>query len=195
MSKAISSTNQTYISFERINQTHTIIYLLGFAGILLVFALGEILENCCKNSWKVFCCCCYNKKDYEDKLLQSFSNNFYRELGVEDLKNEYKKTKMERDDVKKMVQGHLIPNTEGTRHFQVRIDQKLKTIKDLLILNMKQEGIGYASETIEGFNRLFKMKKNDNSHRLKTTYSYDIREDVMYKRVTKIEKRMRKFYA
>ena len=48
---------------------------------------------------------------------------------------------------------------------------------------------------MDGFFNLFQSKKNDTSHRLKTTYSYDIKEDVNFRKSSKIEKRMRKYYA
>lgn len=40
-----------------------------------------------------------------------------------------------------------------------------------------------ANDTMDGFSKLFKHKKNDTSHRLRTTYSYDIKDDATYKRV------------
>jgi len=52
-----------------------------------------------------------------------------------------------------------------------------------------------GNNTVSGFDNLFKHKKADLSHRLRTTYSYDIKDDDTYKRVQKIEKRMRKYYA
>ncbi len=47
---------------------------------------------------------------------------------------------------------------------------------------------------MDDFGVAFKHFKNDTSHRLKTAYSYDIKDDATYKQVQKIEKRMRKYY-
>ena len=51
------------------------------------------------------------------------------------------------------------------------------------------------NDTQECFTKLFKLKKNDTTHRLKQAYSYDIKDDIEFKKSQKIEKRMRKYYA
>ena len=60
---------------------------------------------------------------------------------------------------------------------------------------MKDEGLSGARETMDGFDKLFKARMRRANHRLRTQYSYDIRDDPNYKKVTKIEKRMRRFYS
>ena len=51
------------------------------------------------------------------------------------------------------------------------------------------------NDTMHEFATAFKILKTDTSHRLKTGYSYDIKDDNMYKHTQKIEKRMRSYYA
>jgi hypothetical protein len=50
------------------------------------------------------------------------------------------------------------------------------------------------NNTQDGFAKLFKVMKNDTTHRLKDSYSYDIKDDIQYKKSQKIEKRMREYY-
>ena len=47
---------------------------------------------------------------------------------------------------------------------------------------------------MEAFDQVFKVKKNDASHRLRALYSYDIKDNPEFKKAQKIEKRIRKFY-
>ena len=69
-------------------------------------------------------------------------------------------------------------------------------MKEVLLASLKNEGAGGPfNETMDAFVKLFKMKKNDTTHRLKTRYSYDVKDDLQYRKSQKIEKRMRKYYS
>ena len=81
------------------------------------------------------------------------------------------------------------------KYFVTRLENKLKTMKKLLVYHLKKGGIDGANDTTDGFNKLFKLKKSDNSHRLRTLYSYDIKENADYRKSQKIEKRIRRFYG
>lgn len=48
---------------------------------------------------------------------------------------------------------------------------------------------------MDSFKKLFNVKKNDISNRLRTLYSYDIKENPDYRKSQKIEKRIRKYYG
>jgi hypothetical protein len=50
----------SYLSVQRILQTHTLAYIIGGALILIIFIISEIAAACCKNAWKTCCCCCFN---------------------------------------------------------------------------------------------------------------------------------------
>ncbi len=51
------------------------------------------------------------------------------------------------------------------------------------------------NDTIKDFTLIFQKIKNNSDYRLKGAYTYDIKEDPIYKKTQKIEKRMRKYYA
>eukprot|EP00347_Sterkiella_histriomuscorum_P019608 403340984 len=169
-------------------------FILGSMLIFIIFTLTELIQSCFQDSWKKCCCLCFNQKNHEDMVMSSFSSNIYKELGVEDLKQEYKKTKTELADIKNMLQSGSLPSNERTNLIVNQLTEKVKTIKGILLTSLKSEGMMGANDTMDGFLKLFKHKKNDTNHRLKTTYSYDIKDDPTYKRVQKIEKRMRKYY-
>ena len=54
-----------------------------------------------------FCCCCCSKSD-GNKALTTFSSDIYQDLSIEDLKNEYNKTKIEVQDYQLMIDKGLI---------------------------------------------------------------------------------------
>lgn len=47
----------------------------------------------------------------------------------------------------------------------------------------------------DAFDKLFKIRKGDPSHRLKTLYSYDIKDNGLFKKTQKIEDKLRRRYA
>lgn len=50
-------------------------------------------------------------------------------------------------------------------------------------------------DTNDAFDKLFKVRKTDPSHRLKTLYSYDIKDNNFFKKTQKIEAKIRKAYG
>ena len=94
-----------------------------------------------------------------------------------------------------MASAGLLPS-DAAKHVNQQLHCKLQTMKRLLQAKLKLENLagGGGNDTMEDFGVAFKHFKNDTSHRLKTAYSYDIKDDATYRQVQKIEKRMRKYY-
>lgn len=68
-------------------------------------------------------------------------------------------------------------------------------IKEMLNKWLKQAFINEVVDIEDAFNKLFKLRKSDPSHRLKTLYSYDIRDNTLFKKTQKIEEKLRQKYA
>ncbi len=122
LSSIISSNN--YLSVQRIMQTHTLIYIIGAALILLIFIIAEMVGACCKDSWKKCCCCCFDAKRHQELLDEAFSDNIYKELSIEDLRSEYKKTKTELSDLDKMASAGMLP-ADQAKHLNIQLLNKL----------------------------------------------------------------------
>lgn len=126
-----------------------------------------------------FCCCCCTKSA-GNKGLTTFSNDIYSDLSIEDLKNEYAKTKIEVQDFNLMIDKGLISGTDvqDAQIFIKKQEMKLKLMKQILTQKMLQAGMQPASnDTLSNFDQLFNQKKNDASHRIKALYSYDIKDN------------------
>lgn len=84
-----------------------------------------------------------------------------------------------------------------------KLSNKLEEIKEYVRLKLWDEGIDHAvgvdgDDTMEGFQKLFKAKKknrSNNQHRMRSLYSYDIRDNRKFMKIQKIEKRIRKIYG
>ncbi len=119
-------------------------------------------------------------------------------MSIEDLKNEYGKSKTECQDYKLMIERGMITGEEAqeVQAFLARVEIKLKFMKTQLTQKMLQIGLQPAStDTLSNFDQLFNKKKNDASHRIKALYSYDIKDNLTFQKTQKIEKRIRKFYG
>ena len=60
---------------------------------------------------------------------------------------------------------------------------------------LRQAFIDEVNDTNDAFDKLFKVRKTDPSHRLKTLYSYDIKDNAFFKKTQKIEAKIRKAYG
>ena len=178
-------------------QPHALVYLIGVALFIVLFIMALLFKTLFGNACDGFCCCCLRKGD-KNKTLQTYSNNFYEELSVEDMKSEYSRSKTELNDYRLMIQQGLV-TAEEAKAFQLflaRLDNKLRTMKLLLTKRLLNLGINPANDTLEGYDQLFKQKKNDAAgHRLRALYSYDIKDNPDFIKSQKIEKRIRKFYG
>ena len=91
--------------------------------------------------------------------------------------------------------GILSRGDQSVMYTLSRIDVKLRKMRELLSIKLKKDGIPISKDTLEDFKVAFKNKKNDNSYRIRSMYSYDIKDNVEYKKSQKIEKRIRKLYG
>jgi len=75
--------------------------------------------------------------------LQTFSNNVYAELSVEDLKHEYTKTKTELSDFRMMVEKGMIASGDmmSVTYFIKKLEAKLKAMKELLWAKIRQAAL------------------------------------------------------
>jgi hypothetical protein len=91
----------------RVFQPHAITYIVGIICFVVLFIVALVFIGLCgKNKCPGFCCCCFAGKG--GKAMQTYSNNIYAELSVEDLKLEYGKTKTELQDLKIMIEKGMI---------------------------------------------------------------------------------------
>ena len=119
-------------------------------------------------------------------------------MSVEDLKNEYAKTKTEAQDYRIMIEKGILKgdDIQDTQSFLRKVEHKLKLMKTHLAQRMLKIGLQPSSnDTLSNFDELFNKKKNDASHRIKALYSYDIKDNQTFQKTQKIEKRIRKFYG
>lgn len=72
----------------------------------------ELVNVCFKDAWKTCCCLCFNHAEHLKLEVHNFSNNIYKEIGAEELKQEYKKSKTEFGDVRSMVQSNVLDQDE-----------------------------------------------------------------------------------
>jgi hypothetical protein len=97
----------SYLSSARIFQPHAVTYLVGIILYVVLYIVANVfLTICGNNACPGFCCCCCSGKGR--KQLQTFSNNIYTDLSVEDLKSEYTKAKTELSDFRVMVERGMI---------------------------------------------------------------------------------------
>ncbi len=78
--------------------------------IVLQLIAYLFLTLCGNRKCPGFCCCCCTKE--ENGNLSTFSNDIYAEMSIEDLKNEYSKSKTECQDYKLMIERGMITGEE-----------------------------------------------------------------------------------
>ena len=66
------------------------------------------------------------------------------------------------------------------------------TIKELLNRWLKQAQIPEVVDVLDAFDKLFRIRKTDPSHRIKTLYSFDVKDNQVFKKTQKVEERIRK---
>ena len=128
-------------------------------------------------------------------VSQAVSNNIYREIGIDDLKREFEKTSLESSDYKTFLEaGQIKKETKAVEYLLQRYDKKMFYIKELLNRWLRMAKIGEVVDVRDAFDRLFKIRKGDPSHRIKTLYSYDIKDNTLFKKTQKIEEKLRRKY-
>ncbi len=177
----LDKTLGNYLSSARIFQPHAITYLIGIILYTVLQLVAYLFISMCGNQkCPGFCCCCLTRSSENKGLLTTFSNDIYSDMSIEDLKNEYNKTKIEVQDFKLMIDKGLAIGTDAQdmQMFLKKQETKLKLMKQILTQKMLQAGIQPASnDTLSNFDQLFNQKKNDASHRIKALYSYDIKDN------------------
>ncbi len=114
---------------------------------------------------------------------RAYSNNIYREMTIDDLRREYEKTVLEANDYKDLVYHELVKReNKGVDHLIKKYDKKTFTIKEMLNKWLILAGIMEVEDVTDAFHKLFKIRKSDPSHRLKTLYSYDIKDNNIFKK-------------
>jgi len=155
LGNSLESTGTTYLTAARIVQPHALLYLIGFALYILTNVAGVITNTFFQRACYGLCCCCFTGKG-SSKGLKTFSNDIYKELSVEDLKNEYMKTKTEVNDFLSLVQTVQGKDKTDYELFIKKSEAKLQTIKSLVESRLRESGQEKALyDTMEGFNQLF----------------------------------------
>lgn len=187
-----------YLPPSRILQPHALVYLAGLVTFVLTLLFSHIFLILFGDRCAGFCCCCFAGSKHKSKLQQTFSNDIYSDLSVEDLKAEYAKTKTEVSDYRALSQAGLVSgeDSEAVNKFITSQENKLRQMKAVLSKKMQAMAMGQqGGDTLADFDALFKKTKNDASHRLKALYSYDIKDNPAFKRAQAVEARIRKMYA
>ncbi len=195
----------SYISAERLTQPHVILYLVVLIIFLGIYVLVRVISTFFPRIWgKLFCCfkCLATQietlsgEKYKIDEDTAYSNNIYKEMIIDDLKQEYLKTKNEGDDYAiSMESGGIKKEIKAVEYMIKKYDIKKRTIKEMLNRWLRQAFIDEVLDTNDAFDKLFKIRKSDPSHRLKTLYSYDIKDNNFFKKTQKIEKKIRKAYG
>jgi hypothetical protein len=100
-----------YLTVTRVLQPHALVYLIFFAIFIIVNIVANVFLTVFGDSCAGFCCCFCSGKS-KTKALYTFSGNMYEDLSIEDLRNEYTKTKTELNDYRLMVQSGLAVGEE-----------------------------------------------------------------------------------
>ena len=67
----------------------------------------------------------------------------------------------------------MIKNSE---YLVEQLAKKMHKIKQVLLSKLKNDNIVSANETMEDFTKAFKSQKQEDKSRLRTQYSYDIKD-------------------
>lgn len=197
--------SNAYLSAARITQPHVIIYLVVLMIILGLYIITRLISTFFPNFWsKLFCCvkCLATQietlsgEKYKIDEDKAYSNNIYREMIIDDLKLEYNKTKNEGDDYRAVIEtGVIKKEIKAVEYMLHRYEIKKRTIKEMINRWLRQAYISEVLDTNDAFDKLFKVRKSDPSHRLKTLYSYDIKDNTFFKKTQKVEDKIRKAYG
>ena len=135
---------------NRLYQTHALIYLIGISIIILLFVVIQIVNT-------IDCAClrrkCQLRKDRRSSLALyglTYSNNIYKELSVEDLRTEYKKTKTDYTDYRFLLDKHFLSG-QTVDAFMKRLRAKLREIKEFIRGKLGEEGIQGLEDTMVAF--------------------------------------------
>jgi len=187
------------------SQPHVILYFVCLIIVLVIFLITRVINAFFPNLWsKLFVCvkCLATQIEtlsgerYKIDDDKAYSNNMYKEMIIDDLKTEYNKTKTEGEHYRILVEaGGVKKEFQAVDYLLKKYDAKKRTIKEIINKWLRQAFIDEVLDTNDAFDKLFKVRKTDPSHRLKTLYSYDIKDNNIFKKTQKIEAKIRKAYG
>lgn len=186
-------------------QPHVILYLVIMMIVMGIFLITRVINTFFPNVWsKMFVCvkCLATQIEtlsgerYKIDDDKAYSNNMYKEMVIDDLHVEYKKTKTEAEHYSILIEaGGVKKEIKSVEYLVKKLESKKKTIKEMINRWLRQAFISEVLDTNDAFDKLFKVRKTDPSHRLKTLYSYDIKDNNFFKKTQKIEAKIRKAYG
>lgn len=192
LTEAASGDGGSLLSAKRLGQPHVVLYLVIYMIIGGVFVFIKVVNAFFPSFWSKLACFLRLCQKQIDKLKaekylveteEAYSNNIYREMTIEDLNREFDKTQLELDDYKGTLEAGLIKKEHKAVEYMLkRYEKKQLTIKEMLNRWLRQAYINQVSDVADAFNKLFKIRKGDPSHRLKTLYSYDIKDNTLFKK-------------
>lgn len=160
--------------------------------ILGVLAFTKIVNTFYPGLWEKFKClfkCCEKQierikaEKFQMEFEKAYTNNIYREMTIDDLRREFEKTQTESNDYRALLETNGIRKEgKAVEYMLKKYDMKLLCIKEMLNKWLKQAFIDEVADINDAFDKLFKIRKSDPSHRLKTLYSYDIKDNTLFKK-------------
>lgn len=198
-------TSDSMLSPARLSQPHVVLYLVWFFIMVSVFLLIRMINTFFPNFWSKLACIVKVFEHHIEKLKAqkiivefepAYADNIYREMIVDDLRREYEKTETEYHDLKGLFDaGQIKREPKAVEYMIKKVEAKILTIKELINRWLRQALITKVEGPLDAFHKLFKFRKGDPSHRLKTLYSYDIKDNEIFKKTQKVEEKLRKRYA
>jgi hypothetical protein len=204
-SMSFGGSDDGILSPTRLSQPHVVLYLVWFMMILGVFIITRIINTFFPNFWSKLACIVKIFEHHIEKLKAqkiivefepAYADNIFREMIVDDLRREFEKTEIEYNDLKTLFDaGQIKREPKAVEHMLKKVESKITSIKELINRWLRQAQITKVEGPSDAFHKLFKFRKSDPSHRLKTLYSYDIKDNELFKKTQKVEEKLRKRYA
>jgi hypothetical protein len=153
---------------------HALAYFVLFVLYILVNLLFNVLTLICSQL------CCF--KDSSVNL--EVTTNIYEELSVEDLRTEYAKTRQELKDVQVHYNNVFADDLRNLLAFAARLELKLKYLRTFVQGKLLEMGLNNTEGdgSMDIIDMLFQVKKNDATHKIRSLYSYDIKDNNEFKK-------------
>ncbi|TNV86581.1 hypothetical protein FGO68_gene17344 [Halteria grandinella] len=203
---------QIFQSSYRVEQPHARVYMWACVAIFLLFVIYKVtvflldvlnstlewspLKACLRSKAKIGAKLTPQQalKAYTEAGQPCFSNNLYQEITIEGLKSEYSRTKDEQKEYLQEVKSGAIQK-DLVKYFYSRNDMKIKIIKGLVTKWQKESKMELQRlNTLETFDKLFPLHVGDlKKHRMRSLYSYDVRDHETFRHTFKVEAKIREF--
>jgi hypothetical protein len=133
------------------------------------------------------------QRAYEEAGMPAFSGNIFQEMMIDGLKNEYVKSKEEHKECLSLSKNGAIQK-DLIKYFYSRNDAKLKAIKQLLAKWRQEAQLSTRLDTLETFDKLrYSHIKDHKRHRMRSLYSYDVRDHEDFRHLFKVEEKIKEF--